>query len=141
MFEFEAPTVDLTMEDMTVKVLDPNGVKPSTIIQHEDAWKIKVDWTMGGSALDLLGGQWIVECYYESLGGGPEGKFPDANPNEPVHNNPDDNPDYTHTINVPAQYLPVNTYRLVTIISHRNGDLTETQAISEGPTIRIYRHD
>jgi hypothetical protein len=65
----------------TVIVIDPAGEFPpfavgNHVLNRNDAFKIKVAWKITGLLRPLwlaaLGGNWNVQVYAESLGGGPE---------------------------------------------------------------------
>jgi hypothetical protein len=68
-FEFPPP---LAGAGPTVTVLDPAGGPPSTIIDTDDPFLVRVDWSVDLPAAALLGGQWLVRVYAESIGPGQE---------------------------------------------------------------------
>lgn len=145
MSTFESPYTPAQVSlDMTVEVLDPNGIHPPhTIIQVEDAWQIKVEWEFDGNAWRSLGGNWLLSVYAESIGEGPEKALAD-NVSVPFNGTGE----YEETVDVPAfdpvtlAGLPVGAYRLVTLLTAENfGVRQEMAAFMEGPIIQIYEED
>jgi hypothetical protein len=65
----------------TVVVIDPTNTFPpfevgNHVLNRNDSFEIKVEWTITGLLgplwLSALGGNWNVQVFAESLGGGPE---------------------------------------------------------------------
>jgi hypothetical protein len=87
----------------------------------------------------LLGGQWEVSVYVESIGPGPEKLVGTST----VLLNGGQT--YNTTVTVTAGTLPDNpgppesgVYKLVTVLTHRNfGNITNVAAVVEGPVLRI----
>jgi len=51
-------------------VVDNNG-NPADVLEAGTPFQIKVKWSIGPLAALLLGGQWTVSAYVESIGPGP----------------------------------------------------------------------
>jgi hypothetical protein len=134
---------DLFPADMTgnidATVLDPHGITPpTTIIRVTDDWGVHVEWYIDGPAAPLLGGEWTVTVYAESIGAGPEmqlgNKVVDLDTQLPA---PPRN--YEATINVVAGTLPAGVYRLVSVLNYANmGVPLEIAGFVEGPLVQIY---
>ncbi len=65
----------------TVVVIDPAGTFPpfevgNHVLNRNDSFQVNVEWTITGLLrplwLSALGGNWNVQVFAESLGGGPE---------------------------------------------------------------------
>lgn len=138
MFEDLFPA-DLT-GDIHLHVLDPNGITPpQAIIQSDDDWSVRADWFIDDAAAPLLGGDWTLHVYFESMGGGPEGALGSMNvplnaaPPLPLPRN------YSATINVTAGTLPAGVYKLVAVLNYANmGVKQEIAGFTEGPMIQVY---
>ncbi|GIK40001.1 MAG: hypothetical protein KJ077_19500 [Anaerolineae bacterium] len=122
-------------------VLDPAGVQPSTIIQTEDAWRIRVNWQISGAAAPMLAGDWTVRAFLESIGPGFEGQ---VGPTRVVPLNPPAPAlvrNYTTDIDVPGNTVAAGTYKLVTLINYAHlGVPGEMAAFVEGPVLQFYSH-
>lgn len=132
-----------------VTLIDPGGA-PTTIIDTDDPFQVQVDWSVGLPQATLLGGQWLVRAYAESVGPGQEIQLGAVQPTQvPVSNFIDVPPDrrYQATINVPAGSLEAESdagaqssgvYKLVVVLTHQNlGSATVIAGFSEGPLIQL----
>jgi hypothetical protein len=121
-------------------VKDNNGA-PSTVLEAGATFTIDAEWEIDALAALLLGGQWEVAAYVESIGPGAEQQVGST---EIVLLDGRTTP-YTATITVPAGTLPNDpappepgVYKLVTVLTHRNfNKVTNVAAIVEGPMVRI----
>jgi len=123
-------------------VLDNNGV-PTNVLEAAQPFTITTSWKVSALAALLLGGEWRVSAYVESIGPGPEQQ---VGPTETVLLNGGTN--YAVNIVVPANTLPdldpagnpavSGAYKIVTLLAHRNfGKFSDVSAIVEGPILRI----
>jgi hypothetical protein len=140
---FEDPIANPLLLDgtATAVVEDPAGITPPhTIIQSNDAWRVRVNWTMSGLIAGFLGGDFHVRVYAESVGGGFEGQL-GATVNIAVASVPNPPPkNYQALVNVAAGFLAPGAYKLVTLINYSNlGVPQEMAAFVEGPIIQIYQ--
>lgn len=128
----------LTVTDAAV-VEDPAGISPPThIIQEDDAWRIRVDWSLAGFLAPFLGGvQYEVSAYADSLAGGFEGQIGTT---QNVAGGP---LNLQAVIDVPAAAaggLTAGAYRLTTLIICKDGAGVplEMAGFLEGPVIQVY---
>ncbi|HEU4348255.1 MAG TPA: hypothetical protein VFR35_10750 [Actinoplanes sp.] len=120
------------------EVLDNNG-DPTSVLEAGAEFKVRTKWAIGALAALLLGGEWVVTVYVESIGPGPERRIG----TEIVPLNGSAN--YSALVVVPANTLPDDpnppvggVYKLVTVLTHRNfGKVSDVAAIAEGPLVRI----
>lgn len=135
-----------------VEVLDSGGA-PNTIIDTDDPFTLRVRWAINQPGAALLGGQFIVRAYAESVGPGVERQIGPAVPrgvNTGTPGGPPARLDYRADVNVPAGTLsaeePASTggpessgvYKLVVIVTHQNfGGATVLAGFSEGPIIQM----
>jgi hypothetical protein len=140
---FEHPFGGLLVANATAQVQDPAGINPpSTIIQTEDPFRVRVNWTLTNIVAPFLGGDWELKVYAESIGGGFEGQL-GATVNVPLSAAPalPLPRAYQADVNVPANALAPGAYRLVTLINYSNlGVPLEMAAFEEGPIIQVYAH-
>lgn len=125
--------------DITAQVLDPAGITPpEKIIRENDPWAVKANWHIQGPVAPIVGGDWKVSVYAESMGPGAEANL--GSQNVAVNSAPPPSPrNYTATINVPAGTLPAGVYRLVTVLNYSNlGVPQEIAGFAEGPFVQIY---
>jgi hypothetical protein len=137
-------TVDVTLGHlfgkMDIEVLDPSDPgTPTNIIETDDAWKIKVNWTLDGIVAPFIGGTWHVSAYIDdrdgvgpssgSLGTNlvPVGLFVPPLPRK-----------YTTTIFVPAGKVKAGLYDLTVAITYDNGPKLSMAAFCEGPILEFY---
>jgi len=129
-----------------VQVIDPGGA-PNTIIRVVDPFTIRVRFAVDQPGASLLGGQWLIRAYAESVGPGDEkqiGNTVQLNVSAGVPGGPPARLEYTADVNVPANTLddegPTSSgvYKIVTIVTHRNfGGPTVLAGFSEGPMIQM----
>ena len=120
------------------QVLDNNGA-PATVLEASEDFSIKTGWSIDALSAVLLGGQWEVSAYVESIGPGPEQLV--GSTVVPL----DGSTAYNATVTVAKGTLPDNpgppqsgVYKLVTVLTHRNfGKITNIAAVVEGPVLRI----
>jgi hypothetical protein len=138
---FEHPFGALLSGVTTAAVNDPNGINPpSTIIQTEHAWEVRVNWEVTGLVAPFLGGEWLVSAFAESIGPGGEQQV-GATAVVPLASAPPlPTPrQYAATINVAAGTLTPGAYKLVTLITYQNGGFPlEMAGFVEGPVVQIY---
>lgn len=123
----------------TATVLD-NNASASTVLEASKAIRIEVVWTIDDESARVLGGQWEVAAYVESIGPGPERQI---GPTRVV--TLDGRKNYGTTIVVPPNTLPDNPappnsglYKVATVLLLRNfGKITDVAAIDESPMVRI----
>jgi hypothetical protein len=133
------PNVLLGPGTFNATLIDNNG-SPSTVLEASAPFTIQCSWTISPLAALLLGGQWQVAAYVESMGPGPE---QEVGPTVTIALNGGTN--YSANIVVPANTLPNNpappasgVYKTVTVLTHRNfGATTDVVGIVEGPVLRI----
>jgi hypothetical protein len=120
-------------------VLDNNGA-PSSVLDAGLDFTIQTEWEISALAALLMGGQWEVAAYVESIGPGPEQQV-GATVVVPL----DGSTTYSAVITVPANTLPDNlgpgqsgAYKMVVLLTHRNfGKVSDVSAIVEFPVLRI----
>jgi hypothetical protein len=135
------PNVLLSPGSFTATVVDNNG-NPSSVLDAGTQFTINATWQVSPLAALLLGGQWEIAAYVESVGAGPEQQI--GVPTNVVLLDGRTTP-YTTTIVVPGGTLPNNpapptsgVYKLVTVLTHRNfGSVSDLSAVEEGPFLRI----
>jgi hypothetical protein len=142
---FEFPPA-LSGSGPSVTVLDPGGA-PNTIIDTDDPFQIRVQWAVDQPGASLLGGQWLVRAYAESIGPGQEIQLTPAVPvnvSAGVPGGPPARLEYTANVNVGAGTLQAENanssgvYKLVAIVTHQNfGGDTVLAGFSEGPVIQM----
>lgn len=141
---FEKPTSLTFNSDMTVAVLDPNGVAPTTIIQRDDDWEIEVKLHMDGGATSYLGGTFEVKAYLESIGGGFEGQVGETKIVSLNGNDPQDLPakiKVPAAKNMPSPQPQAGAYKLVTIMTYHKLNSNKPGEIAgfvEGPVVQLY---
>lgn len=119
-------------------VRDENG-DPAVILHVGRPFSIEAEWTIEALAAVLLGGEWEVSAYVESIGPGPEqlvGTTTVALTGATSYN---------AVVTVPGGTLPNDpgppnsgVYKLVTVLTHRNfTKITNIAALVEGPVLRI----
>jgi hypothetical protein len=132
--------------NVSVTVLDPAGIAPTTIIQTDHAWQVRVDWFIDGAVAPFIGGKWKVRVYAESLGNGEEKQIGDTmdvdlntTPPLPTPRN------YSTTVNIPKfsddalKGLDAGLYRLMTAVLYENLLVPlEMAGFEEGPIVQIY---
>lgn len=141
MSTFESPFDKLLTGVAWAEVRDPHGIEPpSTILQLEHPWAIQVNWSLSGVAAPFLCGEFEVKAFAESIGPGEE-KQVGATQRVPLSVvSPLPMPrSYGTTIHVPAGELSEGAYKLITLITYKNGGLPlEMAAHIEGPIVQVY---
>ena len=137
----------------TVVVLDPANTFPpfevgNTVLDRKQPFKVAVQWKVTGLLrplwLSALGGNWNVQVYAESIGGGPEVLLASDNT---VAADPNRS-DYDVTLEVPANSLPEGNpgsnisgiYKLVVSVflnSTLGNPGFDMIGFNEGPIIQI----
>ena len=139
MADIQFPNILLGPGTVTATVLDNNGA-PATVLEADQQFTIRVDWTLSALAAALLGGQMLLATYVESIGAGPEQQV------GPTVTVPlDGSTAYTADVVVPATTLPNNpappasgVYKIATVLTHQNfGAITDVVGVVEGPVLRI----
>jgi hypothetical protein len=140
--EFPPP---LSGSGPNVQVLDPGGA-PNTIIQRGDTITIATEFAVNQPGASLLGGDWQMRAYVESIGPGQEiqvgtatlpvsAGVPAVGPARLV---------YSLSVPVNSTLLSAENnnnsgvYKLVVVITHSNfGGPTVLAGFSEGPVIQV----
>jgi hypothetical protein len=120
------------------QLLDNNGA-PSTVLDAGTEIQINCDWVISPLAALLMGGQWEVAAYVDSIGPGPEQLV--ASAVVPLTGATT----YNALLRVPANTLPNNpgpgqsgAYKVVVLLTHRNfGSVSDVAAVVEFPVVRI----
>jgi hypothetical protein len=139
MASIQFPNILLGPGAFDANLIDNNGA-PSSVLDASSPFKIDCSWSISPLAALLLGGQWELTAYVESIGPGPEKEI-GAMVTVPLTGVTN----YSATINVPAGTLPVNpappvsgTYKVVMLLTHRNfTHVTDVAGVVEGPIVRI----
>lgn len=139
MADLQFPNVLLGPGTFDATVIDNNGV-PSSVLEADQQFTIETSWNISALAALLLGGEWQVAAYVESIGAGPEQQI-GATVTVPLNGGTN----YSATVIVPANTLPDDpappasgAYKLVTLLTHVNfGKVTDVAAVVEGPIVRI----
>ena len=125
--------------DVNATVLDNDGA-PSTVLEAGKQFTIRVNWTVSPLAARLLGGEWQLAAYVESIGPGPERQV-GRTVTVPLTGGTT----YRADLRVDANTLPNNpapptsgVYKVATVLTHRNfGVITDVAGLVEGPVLRI----
>ena len=139
MAAMQFPNVLLGPGTFDAQILDNNGA-PTSVLEASAPFTIQCSWSVSSLAALLLGGQWQLAAYVESIGAGPEQEIGAA---VTVALNGSTN--YAADIVVPGNTLPDNpappasgAYKVVMLLTHRNfGHVTDVAGIVEGPVVRI----
>jgi hypothetical protein len=139
MSDIQFPNTLLGPGSMSAVVVDNNGA-PSTVLEAGTPFLVKAKWTISPLAALLLGGQWELAAYVESIGPGPEKQI-----GKTVVVPLTGTTTYHADITVPAGTLPDDpaaptsgVYKTVTVLTHRNfGKISDVVGIVEGPVLRI----
>ena len=135
----QVPSVlNLSGQITSVLLVDP-GDAPNTIISVNDSFTIKVAWSVSGTVLPYLGGEWVVRALVESIGQGFEGQ---VGPTLTVPLN--GTTSYNGNIVVPQGTINYpnpgadTVYKLVVLVSHRLfGVKTQIAGFGEGVYFEI----
>jgi hypothetical protein len=136
---FDTPNPATLSADITAVALLDNDGNPNRVIDTDTGFKVRVDWSISGSMVPLLGGDWQVRLLVESIGSGFEGQVGAAT--VPL----DGSTNYSTTIAVgpgvpPPPPGPDTVYKLVALISHTNfGVKSEMAGFGEGPYFEVRR--
>ena len=139
MTDIQFPNVLLGPGTVTADVLDNNGA-PATVLEAAQPFTVHAEWDISPLAALLLGGEWQLAAYVESIGAGPEQQI------GPTVTVPlTGATSYSADIIVPAGTLPDNpappasgVYKTITVLTHRNfGATTDVVGLVEGPVLRI----
>jgi hypothetical protein len=139
MTDIQFPNILLSPGTVTADVLDNNGA-PATVLEADQQFTIHAAWEISPLAALLLGGEWQLAAYVESIGPGPEQQI-GATVTVPLNGATN----YTADVIVPANTLPDNpappnsgVYKTATVLTHRNfGAVTDVVGVVEGPVLRI----
>jgi hypothetical protein len=139
MVEIQFPNVLLAPPSTFTAVLNDNNGNPSTVLDAGTDITIDANWEISQLAALLLGGEWEVAAYAESIGPGPEAKLGAVT--VPLNGGTT----YSATVTVPATTLPnppaagqSGAYKVVVLLTHRNfGQVSDVSAIVEFPVVRI----
>lgn len=72
--------------DVTAKVYEKEGAKPTTIIRTDQEWGVKINWELKGSLAEYICGEWCIRVCLESIGHGPERNWEYRIPLDPCGN-------------------------------------------------------
>jgi hypothetical protein len=137
--DIQFPNILLGPGTVTADVLDNNGA-PATVLEASQPFTVHAEWDISPLAALLLGGEWQLAAYVESIGAGPEQQI------GPTVTVPlTGATSYSANITVPAGTLPDNpappasgVYKTITVLTHRNfGATTDVVGLVEGPVLRI----
>jgi hypothetical protein len=139
MATIQFPNVLLNPGTFNATVLDNNGA-PSTVLDAGQQFTIRCTWDISPLAALILGGEFQVAAYVESIGPGREQQVGPT-----VTRALNGGTNFAADIVVPANTLPNNlppgqsgAYKLVTLLTHRNfGSVSDVSALVEGPVLRI----
>ncbi len=139
MAAMQFPNILLGPGTFDATIIDNNGA-PSSVLEASAPFTIQCTWSISALAALLLGGQWQLAAYVESIGPGPEQEV-GAAVTVPLNGGTN----YNANIVVPANTLPDNpgpgqsgSYKVVMLLTHRNfGLVTDVAGVVEGPVVRI----
>jgi hypothetical protein len=139
MADIQFPNQLLGPGSFTATVQDNNGA-PATVLEAGEDFFIETEWRIDALSALLLGGEWEVSTYVESIGPGPEQLV--GSKLVPLNGGTT----YSATVKVDKNTLPNDpqptqqsgVYKLVTVLTHRNfNKITNVAALVEGPVLRI----
>ena len=138
--EFETYDPAHLSGQVSLVVLDPSDPgTPVNIVETDDAFAIRVDWSITGLAAPFLGGTWHVTAYIDDRDGVAPSSGPLGTKNVPV--GPVVLPlprKYSTTINVAAGAVKAGLYDLTVAITYDNGPKLSIAAFCEGPILEFY---
>lgn len=124
-------------------VTEIGGVDPVTIIRADEDFQVHVKWTLKGHLTEFVCGFWCVSVFLESIGPGPEIRYPEPPLEVRLMPCPGDNT-YEVWVQIPANTLSIadcsTPYKLVTTVTY----LTEKRnpgpmaGFVEGPLLQFY---
>ncbi len=137
----QMPGIDLNVTSFTATVAEQGGMAPSTVLRTNQAWELRVHWTVTGDSAPFVRGTWRAEGYLESMGAGPEFEIPQQ---ETPMAGPGD---YTIILSVPAGQVTLapgeqsTPFKLVTTLTARDlgGFCWPMAGYVEGPILQFYR--
>jgi len=140
MADIQFPNVLLGPPGVFNAVLKDNNGAPSSVLDAGLRFSIACDWRITQLAALLMGGDWQVAAYAESIGPGVEKQI---GPTSTVPLN--GGTTYSTVINVDPPTLPNNVppgqsgaYKVVVLLTHRNfGKISDVSAVVEFPVVRI----
>ena len=127
---------------MRLDVLDPNGTAPAHVIDEDHAFTVQLTWTVPAPEAQLLGGEFRLRVYAESIGPGQETQI-GATTTVPVTPIAVGDRVYVQDIDVPAHTLVgeggafggaivSGCYKLAAVLQHINGGIiTEVSGYAE----------
>ena len=126
---------------MSVSVID-NSSAPTTVLDSGEPFTVEVKWEVPSPTSDIIGGDFRVRLFVESVGPGPEMQIGATEfvPAVPFQNN------YDKTIIVAGGALPgedvfpssSGVYKIVAVLQHRNGgSANEVSGFAESPLIQL----
>ncbi|RSM48402.1 hypothetical protein DMB66_46345 [Actinoplanes sp. ATCC 53533] len=138
MAQIQFPNVLFSPGTFNATIVDNSGA-PASVLEAGAPFRIDTDWSVDALTALLLGGEWTVTAYVESVGPGPEQEIGTTT----LAVNGGQN--YAATVAVPANTLPnppiaptSGIYKVVTVLTHRNfGTPSNVAAVVEGPVLRI----
>ena len=130
----------------TLQVLDPGGA-PNTIIRTVDPFTVRIRFAVDQPGASLLGGEWLVSAYAESVGPGQEKQIGATVAKAVSAGTPGGPParlEYQVDVQVPAGALDdegpnsSGVYKLAAIVTHQNfGGPTVLAGFVEGPIVQL----
>lgn len=143
MAEIQFPVTQPGSSSFSAVMLNDSS-SPSTVLAAHLDLTIHADWMISSQMALMLGGQWEIAAYADSVGPGPHKQI---GPTVTIPVSGETH--YSADIVVPADTLPVldraapsasatGAYRIVILLNHRNfGRLTDVIGIVESPLVRI----
>ncbi len=126
--------------NMDCTVFD-NTAAPSTVLDANLPFNVKLDWTVPALLAPFLGGSFRLRLFVESIGPGPEQQIQQTI----VAVSPGAT-NYTATVTVPGNTLPgegggappvSGLYKIVAVVQHLNGVATEGCGYHDGTTVQL----
>ena len=123
------------------EVYEVGGASPTTIIDFDQEWGVKIKWQLTGSLVPFICGSWCISLFFESMGNGPE--F-DLNNNHKLKLNPCGNGHYEYDFRVHRGTIRKEhcsrPYKVVAAVTYetecdRPGPMA---GFVEGPIIQFY---
>jgi len=157
---FETPTptnLDLFNGTITASVHEhdaPPGAPPLTIIRTDQRWALSIRWQTTGLMTGMIGGQWHLHVFLESLGPGADLDLTDtATPGVQEHLidlNPGPSPvNYSVHFDVPAGRVNIpdpvpaagRLYKVIVSLTYREltGAPGPVAGYVEGPILQFYQ--
>lgn len=141
--EFEiSPIVTELTGTINATVYEEAGVKPTTIIQVDQAWYVEVEWSLKGHMRRHLCGQWCVMVHLESVGKGNEYSLPESCEYFPI--DPCNDGTYKKRINIPAGLIQPQDCGTLYLLAVTLGSLDacgrkgHIAAYCKGPSLMFY---